>query len=213
MGEKRISLSYVYFLLLLYSKVHLAEWFTWPLAHMVRVLRPKCHPLDSLWDWLQRHLLVYVMIAFICSGYICCITTTPKLNNLKQKLIVLWVVSWAQLSGSTFRSLRVAGIVLESYKDSSGLDVQHGWELILSRWKAHTCPLHVPWTSHNIVAGVPKDQHGSFESIALALEIPEHYFTMFHWPSKSQREIQIQESRVTDYFLIEKCHACRGGNE
>ena len=65
--------------------------------------------------------------------------TTPKFSDLKQKLKVNFhssVYGLGSGGGSMFRSLRVAGILLESSKDWSGLDIQdsswsmHGWEFI-----------------------------------------------------------------------------------
>lgn len=53
--------------------------------------------------------------------------TTPKFSDLKQKLKVNFHSSVDELSsgsGSMFKSLRVAGILLESSKDWSGLDIQ-----------------------------------------------------------------------------------------
>lgn len=55
--------------------------------------------------------------------------TTQKLSDLKQKLIFIYQSSvgsdWAWLGDFTFKSLRVAAIVLESSKDS-GLNVHDG---------------------------------------------------------------------------------------
>lgn len=53
--------------------------------------------------------------------------TTPKFSDLKQKLKVNFhssVYGLGSGGGSMFRSLRVAGILLESSKDWSGLDIQ-----------------------------------------------------------------------------------------
>ena len=53
--------------------------------------------------------------------------TIPKFSDLKQKLKVNFNSSVDELSsgsGSVFRSLRVAGVLLESSKDWSGLDIQ-----------------------------------------------------------------------------------------
>lgn len=183
--------------------MHLGKWFiVTSCLYGGRVLQPKCHyhPFSAFSAKIKRRICCSqfrmplprstvrgASQAFVCRDMFGLISaalvvfsvlqTNPKLGDLKQKMIVITILSvdWTQPDGFTFRSLRVSALVQDSSKDRSGLNVQedkcpnvhsHGRQLIQSKDEvigqgAYTWFLHVLWASHNFVAGIPRGQRGS----------------------------------------------------
>ena len=96
--------------------MHFGKWLMWSLAYMAK----ECSDLN-----VTPQICYEVGFSHINSDVFG--QTTPKFSDLKQKLKVNFHSSVDELSsdsGSMFKSLRVAGILLESSKDWSGLDIQ-----------------------------------------------------------------------------------------